>query len=282
MITAAGSLHNSQTEAHMMMDFVELLQHLSFAQATIIIPFGLGLIVFLLPWLRNAVGIKVSADTGDGCSEGFSAIALFFVFLAATSLTTLQGYQKDGAKAVETELAHITNLDRDLVRVGGDVAVKARLALQKYVRLIITDEWPRLAVGESAETVDRALGEVASAINHMEEIGHVDARVVEGAVERLERMSDSREERIETSNEHLPEIYWMIIFGFLGMLLLISAFTQATLAKRVGLCGKMVALSFTLVLIVQTDGVFVGDISIKPKGYEKVLAKMKIRTIDSN
>jgi hypothetical protein len=66
------------------------------------------------------------------------------------------------------------------------------------------------------------------------------------------------------------------------MLLLISAFTQATVAKRVGLCGKMVALSFTLVLIVQTDGVFSGDISITTKGYEKVLAKMKIRSIDSN
>ena len=265
-----------------MMDFVVLLQHLSFAQATIMIPLVLGLIVFLLPLLRSALGVKVSSDTSDGCSEGFSAIALFFVFLAATSLTTLQGYQKDGAKAVEAELAHITNLDRDLVRVGGDAAVKARLALQRYVRLIITDEWPRLAVGQSAETVDKALGEVASAINHMEDIGHVEARFVEGAIDRLERMSDSREERIEVSNEHLPEIYWMIIFGFLGMLLLISSFTQATVAKRVGLCGKMVALSFTLVLIVQTDGVFSGDISITTKGYEKVLAKMKIRTIDSN
>ena len=43
----------------------------------------------------------------------------------------------------------------------------------------------------------------------------------------------------------------------------------------------MIALAFTLVLIIQTDGVFYGDIAIKPTAYSASLGKMKIRTMDT-
>jgi hypothetical protein len=44
----------------------------------------------------------------------------------------------------------------------------------------------------------------------------------------------------------------------------------------------MIALSFTLVLLIQTDGVFYGDIAVKPTLLTNQMEKMKVRTEDSN
>jgi len=79
----------------------------------------------------------------------------------------------------------------------------------------------------------------------------------------------------------LSFIYWDMIFAFIGVLLVISFFYHTAVPKRIGLAGKMVALAFTMTLIIQTDGVFYGDISIKPTAYSAALSKMKIRTMDT-
>jgi hypothetical protein len=94
-------------------------------------------------------------------------------------------------------------------------------------------------------------------------------------------MTDSRDERIEVANEHLSVIYWGIIFSFMLMLLVIAFFSNPALPKRVGLAGKMIALGFSLVLLIQTDGVFSGEIAVQPTLYKNALAKMKVRSADS-
>lgn len=259
----------------MIESIVHKLQILDFVEASILIPVTLGFAVFILPWLRNAIGIKTSPEVSDGLGEGFAAIALFFIFIAATSLATLQGYQKDGAKVVELELAHITSLDRDLAHRKEAEYAAARVILKKYVRAIIDDEWPLLADGEDSEKVTHIFGELVGTLNHLKT-----GEISDAVENRMNAVSESREERIEVANLHLNKIYWGMTFAFIFLMVAISAFTHISLAKRAALCGKMVAIAFTLVMLVQTDGVFSGDISIKPTGYEKLLKKMTARTAD--
>jgi len=261
--------------------FVDHLQKMNFVQASVSIPGTLGITVAVLPWVRDKFGLKLSADVNDGFSEGFSAIALFFVFISATSLATLQGYQKDGAKVVELEINAIQNLDRDLTRIDNALSKEARVALKKYVRGIIDDEWTLLEDGKESEKVDHLFGDVLRSINHMEHTTAKDQMVVEGLGKLTATVSDTRAERIEVSNLHLNGIYWGLIFSFIGLMLAVSAFTHVSLAKHASLCGKMVAIAFTLVMLIQTDGVFSGDVSIKPTGYEKLVKKMNTRSIDS-
>src|ERR1700761_5021338 len=102
----------------MIKNFVFTLQAMDFVKASILIPGVLGIAVFMLPWLRMRLGLKVSDELSSGLAEVFGTIALFFVFIAATSLTTVQSYQKDGTQVVEKELAQISSLDHDLGRLG--------------------------------------------------------------------------------------------------------------------------------------------------------------------
>jgi len=264
------------------MFIVNALQSLSFTQCTIIVPVVLAFLVFILPWIRKKLGFEVSGEMSDSANEGFGAIALFFVFIAASSLSTVQGFQKDGQKATEVEIAHITNLDRELVHVNTEQTEKARVELKNYLSAIIDKEWKTMEKGLPAPEVDAALGKVLSIINHLEPEGKVTEKTLDAINTRLEHVSDSRDERVAVSNFHLSFIYWDIIFCFMGMLLVISFFYHSALPKRIGLAGKMIALAFTLVLLLQTDGVFYGDISIKPTLYTKALEKMKVRTMDTN
>jgi len=264
----------------MILSIVHAIQTMSFTQCIIVVPAFLAIVVMVLPRIRVALGIEVNSDLTASASEAFGAIALFFVFMTASSLTTVQGFQKDGLKIVETEVAHITDLDRELVSIGGPKAEEVRVALKGYLNDIIEKEWKELANGNSSDEVDLALGRVIAAVHHFKESGakEKDLTAVEA---RLEQVSDSRDERIEVANEHLSMIYWGIIFGFLLMLMLIAFFSDAALPKRVGLAGKMVALAFALVLVIQTDGVFSGDVSVQPTLYKKALEKMKVRNADS-
>jgi hypothetical protein len=265
----------------MIAEFVDHLQKLNFVESSILIPGTLGFIVAVLPWLRDKLGMKLASDVNDGFSEGFSAIALFFVFIAAASLASVQGFQKDGAKAVETEINAIQNLDRDLTRINTPQAIAARVALKQYVRAVIDDEWPKLADGEESEKVTHLVGDVIKQINHMENSSPKDAMVLEGLEKLIANVADARSERVEVANEHLNPIYWGLVFAFIGLLIVVSAFTHVSLSKRASLCGKMVAISFSLVMLIQTDGVFSGDIAIKPTGFEKLAKKLAARTLDS-
>jgi len=244
------------------------------------VPAVLALAVMALPALRKHLGIEVNAELTDSAAEAFGAIALFFVFMTASSLSTVQSFQKDGLKVTEAEVAHITNFDRELVSIGGEKAEAVRVELKNYVQLIIEKEWKELQHGNSSEEVDHALGRVISEVHHWKDAG-ISEKNLDNLHVRLEHLSDTRDERIAVSNEHLSMIYWGIIFGFLLMLLVIAFFSNPALPKRVSLAGKMIALGFSLVLLIQTDGVFSGEIAVKPTLYEKALAKMKVRTADT-
>jgi len=241
----------------------------------------LAALTFFMPKLREMLNIKVDAVMSDSAAEAFGAIALFFVFIAASSLATVQGFQKDGQKVTETEIAHITNLDRELVRIDSEKAVKARLELKNYMTAIIDKEWKTMENGLPSDDVELALGKLISTVNHMEGDKHVSEKTLENLEAHIEKVSDSRDERIQVSNLHLSFIYWDMIFAFIGTLLVISFFYHSAVPKRIGLSGKMIALAFTLTLIIQTDGVFYGDISIKPTAYSAALGRMKIRTMDT-
>jgi hypothetical protein len=262
-----------------MMPVVHFFQSLSFTQCTILLPVLLASLVFIMPWVRNKLGIEVAGEMSDSANEAFGAIALFFVFIAASSLATVQGFQKDGQRVTEVELAHITNFDRELVRIDSERAVKARLQLKNYMTAIIEKEWKTMEYGLPSDEVEAALGQLISTINHMEDDKKVSEKTLESLEAHLEKISDSREERIQVSNLHLSFIYWDMIFAFIGILIVISFFYHTALSKRIGLAGKMIALAFTLTLLIQTDGVFYGDIAIKPTAYSASLAKMKIRTM---
>jgi len=235
----------------------------------------------MMPWVRQRLGIEVAAEMSDSANEAFGAIALFFVFIAATSLTTVQGFQKDGQKVTEVELSHITNLDRELLHIDSEKAVKARLHLKSYMSAIIDKEWKTMEKGLPSDEVEEALGQLISTINHMEGDKHVSEKVLDNLEAHIEKVSDSRDERIQVSNLHLSFIYWDMIFAFIGILIFISFFFHSSMPKRIGLAGKMIALAFTLTLILQTDGVFYGDISIRPTAYSAALVKMKVRTMDT-
>jgi hypothetical protein len=265
----------------MLEELVFYLQSISFVKAAILIPGTLGGAVLILPWLRNKIGIKIAPEVSDGLAEGFTAISLFFVFIAATCLATVQSHQKDAAKIVEKEIAHITSLDRELLRIGSPEADKVRVALKRYVQLIVDEEWKLLEHGQSSEAVDHALGDVMGSLNHIATHDEKQVSMIAGLADRVDAIAESRDDRVEIAHEHLPDIYWGMIFAFMGLLLAISIFTQASFAKRASICGKMVALSFTLVMILQTDGVFSGDISIQPTGFVKMIKKMQTRTADS-
>jgi len=129
------------------MFIVNALQSLNFTQCTIIVPVVLAFLVFILPWTRKKLGFEVSGEMSDSANEGFGAIALFFVFIAASSLSTVQGFQKDGQKATEVEIAHITNLDRELVHVNTEQTEKARVELKNYLSAIIDKEWKTMEKG---------------------------------------------------------------------------------------------------------------------------------------
>jgi len=265
----------------MVIEIVQALQSLSFTQCTIIVPAFLGIVIFFMPRLRQALGIEGSQDMYDTASEGFAAVALFFVFIVAGSLSTVQGFQKDGQKATEVEFAHITNLDRELVRIGDEQADAIRVELRNYVQVIIDKEWAEMKHGAESEEVDLALGKVISLINHIKPNSKLSEKVVDDMNKHLELVSDSRDERIEVSTLHLSPIYWWMIFSFLALLIFIGFFSNSTTPKRVGLAGKMVALSFTFVLLLQTDGVFSGDICIQPTLLKKAVMQMKVRNADS-
>jgi hypothetical protein len=255
-------------------NIVTFLQSMSFAQAGTIVPLVLGLIVFVLPWIRDKLGLKLSSEVNDGFFDGFSAMALFFVFIGATSLSIVLGFQNAGAKAVEIELNQIVSLDRELSRHHNPEIKEAKIYLKKYVKAIIDIEWPLLAIGEKSLVVDNIFNNIIEQIDKINTLTLKDEMIVEKINKTLDAVSDARSDRLEVANLHLSPIYWGLVLGYILLMIFISAFTHVSLGKRFAVCCRMIVIAILLVMLTQIDGVFSGEISIKPTEYDKLEKKM--------
>jgi hypothetical protein len=260
-----------------MLQLAASLRGMGTISVLILVPSALALMIWTLPKLRERLGLVMSKEASDGAFETMTAIAGFTAFALAISFVEVQGYLRHADDLVTKEASKVNTLDRTLVRSGAPAAIALRPMLKTYIVTVIDKEWPALHRGKGSPEVEQLSSRIAATARAIAAEGPHGEELYSKVMSALDDLNDIRDARISLSREHLTTIYWNMVGGLVVLMLVTGTFASASLDKRLSLAGRMFAVGLMVAMVVLTEGVFEGDISVDTRAFTDALAAITAR-----
>jgi Protein of unknown function (DUF4239) len=202
----------------------------------------------------------------------FAAAGVMYGVLLGFVVVVLWQQFSDASEATEHEAAIALTLQHELTSgVDDDTTVgqPALLALDNYVRLIVAEEYPRMAAGEVPPNKTPAMAALWSAL-----AGGPAGGTLSRARDLLDDLEEARVRRLFLARNHLPTALWLAIG--LGGIVTIGfgcLFGAENELVQGGMVAALAALIGMLVYVaIELDHPFIGRLRVTPAGFEQVLA----------
>ena len=261
-----------------MKHFIEMLQGLNAIETFIVVCSGMMALMAVMPWLRTKLfRVNLTRQLNDGASEAIKAVAGFTVFVVAFSLVQVQTQFRTTEDLSLKEANAVGTLDRALFHFGTPAALAAREDLQIYVKSVIQDEWPLLAHDQRSAKTDSLYKKFGEDVRRLEPETHRQQATETQLLRVLDEVSDLREARIAATDFGLQPLYWWVMAGLFGILLVLAFFTSATIDKTLANCGMVCAIGMMFSLVLIYEDPFAGDINVTPTALQRVLGTMSAR-----
>ena len=261
-----------------MKHFIELLQSLDTLTAFLVICSAMMALVAVMPWLRlKVLHLDVSRSVNDGASDAMKGVAGFMVFVVAFSLVQVQGHFRATEEHALKEANYVHSLDRSLFHFGTPESLAARADLQAFVKSVIEDEWPLLAKNQRSAKTDGLFKKFEADVRLLEAESPRQRATEAEMLRSLDGMEDMRELRIAAVEFGLPPLYWWVVTGLFGIVLVLAFFSAATTDKTLANCGTICAIGMMLTLVLLYEDPFAGDPTVSPTHMRRVLGLMTER-----
>ncbi len=154
--------------------------------------------------------------------------------------------------------------------------IKAKIL--EYLNEVIEDEWDSLAVGKANHQSKEILVDLWKIYMDMDSL-HNDKQkaIFAESISKLNDITDARRMRILDSQNHIPDIIWIvIIFGALTSVGFSLFFGTKSFAIQVTMTSLFTITNVIIILmILNLDNPFSGDAKITPEPFEYVQKYIK-------
>ncbi len=203
--------------------------------------------------------------------------ALFGLLLAFVVVIEYQNFL-DAKGNVDTEADSLAAIVRDSHAFPEPGGARIRRAVGVYDRAVVEDEWPRLRNGKSSSKASAALDGIYVAFRQARLPSHQARSFYDDSVHQLNVALEARRNRLGDSTGGLPpDISALIIVGsiaIIGYATLVGSRSFWFHAIGAGLIA--VVVTFSLIVLVDLNYPFSGDVGIDPGPFEQgVLAQFK-------
>jgi hypothetical protein len=172
-----------------------------------------------------------------------------------------------------------------------------RMALGKYLRLVIDNEWPAMEVGQQSEAASAALSELyigairliqkASLAPEQQKFsvsrqkiaiipapnGTMPLALTIELIKQIDTITKSRRTRVHLSAGIVPNMLWDVLIMGAALTIIFTCFFGAeNLAAQVAMVGVLAAMIFmSLLMIISFDLPFTGPVIIAPEALKDLL-----------
>lgn len=240
------------------------------------VPGALAGLAVLLPVLRRRLtGHQPEEKVTTAALDGLKAVATFLVFILAVSLNQAINQLRVAEEVVQREAGLLVQLDRGLLRVGEPALAALRPLLADYLRLVVEEEWPRMAEGERSERAAEALAAVQRAVRATEVSLDTPRRLALYAdmMRAMEGISDARDQRLLAMRVSLPGVFWAAILVGGLILLPLCAMTAGHLTSALVKASIVGAIGVLIALVVVLDRPFAGESAVKAAPFERAMER---------
>jgi len=227
----------------------------------------LGLVVsrrFLPPeWLKQASG-----------KDQLFALAgrLYTVMLAFTVVFVWQQFGQ-AEKTTWSEAGAIGVLIRDSEALPAAARPAVQQSLIAYTNDVANNEFPRMGRGELIAQQSDSLTRLWQSYLHVQPETASENAFYKESITTLGDLVSARKSRIASSEAAIPGAMWVLLLGggmiLLAMSCLLTAPDLKVYCIWVGLAGALLSLVRYLILLL--EHAFVGDVSVGPEAYTRVL-----------
>jgi hypothetical protein len=227
-----------------------------------------GSALILGRFLRNHAPVLKSGAHNDALRFVYSVIGLVYAFFVGFIVSGLWGEVSAADDLVQGEVAAAIQVARDRRVFDTADADRLRDSLMDYQKAV-REEWPRASVdGSSSVEADEAIKQLYSVVGNLQPRTDVQKIFMGSLVGNLEKMSNSRSERLIQANNHQGAswVLWVVVIAtsvmVLGAAILFGIDNPRIYYWAVVTVGALVAVNMFLILDVSYP--YLGSIATTP------------------
>lgn len=222
--------------------------------------------------VRRAVGHEVLSRHNDVAGFIYAVLGVVYaVVLGFTAIIVWEEFQR-AEEGVELEANALVDLYRDAQVFPVEVRGEMEQRLRDYTRLVVEEEWPAMAVGQSGRRTWDAynlLWRTYHAFRPQDDHQHT---WYEQSVQRLNQLGDQRRSRLLALHARVPGVMWAVLLGS-GAITIGFSFlfgTENPRAQALMTAALAFTIGIVLLSILALEQPFAGITRIGPEAFEQV------------
>jgi hypothetical protein len=146
-------------------------------------------------------------------------------------------------------------------------------ALFNFIRSVINEEYPAMAQMQHSPRTQQAIDNLWADMEKIKPKSPIEQIFFNKLLKDLENLTNLRDTRLLGMDSNLPKILWVAII--LGGIVILSFSTflgaEKYMIHAVSVAMLAIIISITIFMIIELDYPFIGDLSVKPTSYIRVL-----------
>ena len=223
--------------------------------------------------VRRYVTLEKLEKNNEVAGFEFAAVGVLYAVLLAFAIIVVWERFSDAETNVATEAGAAANIYRLSQGINGQPGIVLREALTNYLRVVISDGWPRMERGSPSTSAREALDAVYKAALTLESRERPDTALVSEILRQLDTITQMRRARLSAAVGLVPGVIWPILFG--GALITVAYtffFGSQNLAAQALMTGMLTMIIFSgLLTAIAIDKPFAGVVKVTPHALNRVL-----------
>ena len=222
--------------------------------------------------VRRVVGEDVLARHNDVAGFIYAVIGVVYAVLLGFSALIVWEQFRKAQEGAELEANALADLYRDAQVFPAEVRGQVETRLRDYVRLVVEEEWPAMAAGESSPQTWDAYNLLWRTYHEFRPQDDHERAWYQESIQRMNLLGDQRRNRLLSVRSGVPAVMWAVLLGA-GAVTIGFSFLFGTRNPRAqGLMTGALALTIGIVLlsILALEHPFKGITRVEPEAFEQV------------
>ena len=197
---------------------------------------------------------------------------LYAVLLAFIAIATWESFSR-ASDIVQNESNYAGGMYLDTAGLSPAKGKEIRDALERYINVVIQQEWPLQREGKTPDQAWKPLRDLATAIATINPQTSGESVIEAELLRTWNDLYDARSARLSAVQGHVPGVIWFIvIFGAAITTAYTYFFGFENFGLHLAMTGTVAAtLALVIVMIIALDWPFRGQISVSPEPFVMTL-----------
>ena len=222
--------------------------------------------------VRRTVGVEVLARHNDVAGFIYAVIGVVYaVLLGFTAIIVWEQFRR-AQEGAELEANALADLFRDAQVFPAEARDQMEARLRDYARLVVEEEWPAMAAGQSSPETWRAYNLLWRSYHEFFPQDDHQRTWYAESVQRMNLLADHRRSRLLSVRSGVPAVMWGVLLGAGAVTIGFSFLFGTRNSRAQGLMTGALAVTIGIVLlsILALEHPFKGITRVSPEAFEQV------------